>query len=148
MTTGEDSATAPVDRLDEEQCWAFLERHDLGRVAFLHLGETAVFPVNYVVDGRRIVFRAAPGTKLDVAKAQRRAAFEVDEASALFETGTSVVVQGVLRVLRDERERLEHLPLRTWLAGRDHFVAVEARRVTGRRIRQHLPADGVVADGG
>jgi nitroimidazol reductase NimA-like FMN-containing flavoprotein (pyridoxamine 5'-phosphate oxidase superfamily) len=106
--------------------------------------------VGYVVDGRSIVFRTAPGTKLALAAIGAPAAFEVDEASKLFETGTSVVVHGNLHEVRDkaERLRLADLPLRTWAGGRDHFVRVEARSVTGRRLGRSSAEDGLAADGG
>jgi nitroimidazol reductase NimA-like FMN-containing flavoprotein (pyridoxamine 5'-phosphate oxidase superfamily) len=138
-------------RLDEAECWAFLAHHWLGRVALVHMGEPTVFPVSYVVDGDSIVFRTAPGTKLARAAVGAPAAFEVDEASKLFETGTSVVVHGTLREVRDkaERLRLADLPLRTWAPGdRDHFVRVEARSVSGRRIGRPGLEEGLDADGG
>lgn len=78
-------------------------------------------------------------------------AFEVDEATELFETGTSVVVHGTMREVtnHDQIERLRHLPLRTWAPGdRDHFVRVEPEQVTGRQIPIHQHDDGLDADAG
>jgi nitroimidazol reductase NimA-like FMN-containing flavoprotein (pyridoxamine 5'-phosphate oxidase superfamily) len=138
-------------RLGEEECWRFLARHFLGRVAVIHLDNPMVFPVNYALDGRSVVFRTAPGTKLALAAAARVAAFEVDEATELFETGTSVVVHGSLREVTDpdERRRLAALPLRSWAPGdRDHVVRVEPAWVSGRQIPMHHHDDGVTADGG
>ena len=138
-------------RLDDEQCWRFLERHFLGRVALVHLGSPMLFPVNYVLDGRSVVFRTAPGTKLLMAAVGHPVAFEVDEASELFETGTSVVAHGTLHEVTDRRELegLRRLPLRAWAPGdRDHFVRVEPHSVSGRRIEVHETGDGVAADGG
>lgn len=138
-------------RLDEEECWEFLVEHFLGRVAVIHLDVPMVFPVNYVVDRRAVVFRTAPGTKLAMAAAGRPAAFEVDEATAVFETGTSVMVHGTLHEVtdRDEKSRLARLPLRAWAPGsRDHFVRIEPLWVSGRRIPLSQRDDGVTADGG
>jgi nitroimidazol reductase NimA-like FMN-containing flavoprotein (pyridoxamine 5'-phosphate oxidase superfamily) len=138
-------------RMDDHECWRFLERHWLGRVALIHLDQPAVFPVTYVVDRGAIVFRTAPGTKLALAAIGAPAAFEVDEASKLLETGASVVVHGNLREVTDraERARLGQLPLRTWAPGdRDHFVRVEARSVSGRRLGKPRTEDGLAADGG
>lgn len=137
--------------LDEDECWEFLAHHWLGRVALVRLGMPSVFPVTYVLDGRSIVFRTAPGTKLARAAVGASTAFEVDEASKLLETGTSVVVQGNLREVHDhaERLRLSALPLRTWAPGeRDHFLRVEPLSVTGRSLRPIRLADGLGADGG
>lgn len=102
-------------RMDEEGCWRFLARHYLGRVGLMHLDNPMVFSVNYALDGRSVVFRTAPGTKLRLAATGVRVAFEVDEATELFETGTSVVVHGALHEVRhrDELERLRRLPLCT-----------------------------------
>ena len=138
----------PIVRLDEADCWKMLARHSLGRVALVHLGLPAIFPVNYVLDGTTVVFRAAPGTKLALARAGTRVAFEVDEASELFETGSSVVVHGTLREITGDRERLDRLPLRTWLPGRDHYLAVDEDWISGRSIPHHLAIDGLLADGG
>lgn len=124
-------------RMGEEDCWRFLARHHLGRVGLIHLDNPMIFPVNYALDGRRIVFRAAPGTKLRLSAIGVRVAFEVDEATELFETATSVVVHGSLHEVTDpaERARLADLPLRTWAPGeRDHFVRVDADYVSGRQI--------------
>ena len=79
------------------------------------------------------------------------AVFEVDEASKLFETGTSVMVHGTLHEVIEpkERERLSWLPLRTWAPGdRDHFVRIDAHSVTGRRIGRAHAEEGLGADGG
>jgi nitroimidazol reductase NimA-like FMN-containing flavoprotein (pyridoxamine 5'-phosphate oxidase superfamily) len=138
-------------RLDEAGCWRFLAAHAQGRVGLVHLGHPLVFPVNYAVDGRAVVFRTAPGTKLTAAAAGAEVVFEVDEATALFETGTSVMVHGTLHEVTDpgERARLARLPIRTWAPGdRDHVLRVEPRWVSGRRIAGHLEDDGVTTDGG
>lgn len=138
-------------RLDEEECWRFLARHHLGRVGLSHLGDPMVFPVSYALDGRSVVFRTAPGTKLRLAATGTPVAFEVDEATELFETGTSVVVHGAMREVtdQDEIEPLRRLPMRTWAPGdRDHFVRVEPERVTGRQIPMHQRDEGLGADAG
>lgn len=149
MSTGTDAYG--LIRLDEDECWEFLARHFLGRVALVHMGQPMVFPVNYALDGTSVVFRTAPGTKLATAAAGHRVAFEVDEASELFETGTSVMVHGTMRQVTDpaERVRLASLPIRVWAPGdRDHFVRVEPSWVSGRRIPMHQLDDGITTDGG
>lgn len=136
--------------LDEESCWRFLRRHHLGRVGFVVAAHPTILPVNYAVDGRSIVFRAAPGARLAAAARSQRVAFEVDEATEALESGTSVVVNGVLRRVTEpaERVRLDRLPLRTWAPGRrDELLRVEPTSISGRRIEPAV-ADGVGADGG
>lgn len=135
-------------RLDEEACWRFVAGHFIGRIALSHLGSPMIFPVNYALDGHTVVFRAAPGTKLALGRARARVAFEVDEATEPLETGTSVVVHGVLEEVSHgpELERLRALPIRTWAPGdRDHVLVVRAESVTGRSIS---PRSFEAADGG
>lgn len=153
MTTAARGVDVPangVQRLSEDACWAMLDRHQLGRVALVHFDRPVVYPVNYVTDGRSVVFRSAPGTKLTMSASGAAAAFEVDEADLVFESGASVLVHGHLEAVTDpsEVERLDGLGLRTWAPGRDRYVRVVPERVTGRRLVSIQPADGLAADGG
>ena len=53
-----------VTHLDDQQCWDRLAEQQLGRLV-THAGAVLdIFPVNYTVDGRSIVFRTAEGSKL------------------------------------------------------------------------------------
>jgi nitroimidazol reductase NimA-like FMN-containing flavoprotein (pyridoxamine 5'-phosphate oxidase superfamily) len=140
-----------LQRLDDEECWRVLQRYSIGRVGIVHLGAPMIFPVNYAVEGRSVVFRTAPGTKLAMAAIGRQAVFEVDDAFDVLETGTSVMVHGTLEEVREpeERDRILGLPLRCWAPGdRDHVVRVRTSYVSGRRIVPHDFVDGVTADGG
>ncbi len=136
-----------LERLDHDECWAFLADHNVGRVAAVQFGRPIIYPVNYALDEHSVVFRTAPGAKLTAAALGKPVAFEVDETDARFESGTSVIVHGSLREVTDqeERARIEALDLRPWAAGdRDHIVRVEPSWVSGRRIESHTeqPADG------
>ena len=138
-------------RMDVDECWEFLARRSLGRVGLIHLDDPMVFPVNYLLDDRSVVFRTAPGTKLSIAGSARPVVFEVDEATELFEAGTSVMVHGTMHEVMNgvERDRLAKLPLRMWAPGdRDHIIRIEPDRVSGRQIPMHHHDDGVTADGG
>lgn len=101
---------------------------------------------------RTVAFlRTAPGTKLATAAAGPVVAFEVDEASELFDAGTSVMVHGTMNEVTDpaERARLAALPIRVWApGGRDHFVRIEPRWVSGRRIPLHQLDEGTTTDTG
>ena len=61
-------------RLDEDECWRFLAKYSIGRVAIVHFNTPMIFPVNYVVDGHSVVFRTSPGTKLAMATLEQPAA--------------------------------------------------------------------------
>jgi nitroimidazol reductase NimA-like FMN-containing flavoprotein (pyridoxamine 5'-phosphate oxidase superfamily) len=73
---------SPVIReLDERECWAYLQQHDLGRVAVAAGGDIGIYPVNYLADGGRIGFRTDPGAKLFELMLNSRVAFEADGQS-------------------------------------------------------------------
>lgn len=127
-------------RLTDDECWQILSKYSIGRVAVVHLNAPMLFPVNYVVDGRSIVFRTAPGTKLAMATFEKPAAFEVDDAWPELETGSSVMATGHLSLVTDlaEQERIETLGLRAWATGeRDYFVRFIPNHISGRRIPAH-----------
>ena len=53
-----------------------------------------VFPVNFVLDRHRVVYRTGEGTKLDAAYRGSRVAFEIDGTDTAARTGWSVLVRG------------------------------------------------------
>ena len=55
------SHTQPADNLTFDQCWELLEDDTVGRLALVVDGHPEIFPVNYVVHRRSIVFRTAGG---------------------------------------------------------------------------------------
>jgi nitroimidazol reductase NimA-like FMN-containing flavoprotein (pyridoxamine 5'-phosphate oxidase superfamily) len=125
-----------AEQLTSAECLDVLGRNDLGRLAVvLDDGQPDLFPVNYVLDGDRVVFRSLPGTKLDHA-ALSKVAFEVDERSP---TGAvSVVVKGVGREITDaidpDSERQREIELISPIEG-DHWVRIVPAQITGRRLR-------------
>jgi len=136
---------APVDsrtgleELGQDECMALVARSAIGRIAVVVAGRPLVFPVNFTLDGRTIVFRTSPGTKLHGARS-RPVAFECDGIDRAYHTGWSVVVQGEAEEVHDASEiaRLERLPLRPWYAApKAVWLRVRPGSVTGRRIPQH-----------
>ena len=75
----------PITRMSAPQCWDFLRRHELGRLAFHLADEVHIVPVNYAVDHdpasdrRSLLFRTAEGSKLLGVVMNADVAFEVDE---------------------------------------------------------------------
>ncbi len=126
-----------IEVLDRAQCLELLSSTDVGRIAVVEAGHPVIFPVNYAMDGERIVLRTAPGTKFDAALRGSPVCFEIDWTDAESRAAWSVVVTGWARVVEvpDERARAEALDLDSWS---DHdkprFVALHPERVTGRRI--------------
>ena len=69
----------PVQELHPEECWEFLRAHEFGRMAFHLADEVHIAPINYAVDGKRLVFRTAEGSKLLGVVMNEDVAFEIDE---------------------------------------------------------------------
>ena len=126
---------APVFTLDEDDCWNLLERHQLGRIAVTLQGQADIFPVNYVTDGGRILFRTAPGSKLAELAVNPRVAFEVDEHDE--DAAASVVVKGVAERIELQREidQADELPLTPWIPTLKYrWVRIVPMSITGRRF--------------
>jgi hypothetical protein len=122
--------------LTEDDCWSLLESHSVARLAVDIGGQPDIFPINYIVDAKTIVFRTAAGTKLAGAVLSRHVAIEID---GLDDDGSvwSVVVKGTANEIEGMTERwaADDLPLYPWIASeKPSFVRVEPRLTTGRRF--------------
>lgn len=129
-----------LEVLSEQQCLEFLQSKDLGRIAFSAGGEVEVFPVNYASDGAVVVFRTAPGTKLDKATAGR-VTFEVDHWDAEAKVGWSVVLKGAAEEVTSGANpfasTLRARPVAPLAPGlREHWIAVYPSKISGRRFRR------------
>jgi uncharacterized protein len=125
-----------MEVLTEEECWQHLESQHIGRLVVSIAGEPDIFPVNYVVHERSVVFLTAEGTKLAGAVLGLSAAFEIDAADPLFHTGWSVILRGRAEEVEklDDIMEMESLPLQPWARGpKRHYVRITGT-VTGRRI--------------
>ena len=139
-------------RMSTAECWDFLRRHELGRLAF-HLGDQVhIVPVNYAVDHRAsagtgsLLFRTAEGSKLLGVVLNPDAAFEVDELVG--DSATSVIVRGRARRLEeDEAHRAEQLPLRSWVATpKWDVVEIEVTEISGRHFELSRPWTHLIPD--
>ena len=125
----------PITILSAAECWNLLSSVAIGRLVTSVDGQPEIFPVNFVVQNRTVLFRTAQGTKLVSAAINNRVLFEADEHNVA--EGWSVIVQGTARLLRtgeeiDEAERAQLLP---WIATtKEHFVRIRPDGVTGRRF--------------
>jgi nitroimidazol reductase NimA-like FMN-containing flavoprotein (pyridoxamine 5'-phosphate oxidase superfamily) len=144
---GQDADRPPTRSLSEDECWRLIEAAPYGRIAAAAAGEVDIFPVNHRVDegpdGRALVFRTAPGTKLLELTIHANVAFEVDGYSD--EEAYSVVVKGRARQLERESE-IEHaetLDVRPWAPEvKDRWVQVQATEVHGRAFQRARPEAG------
>jgi nitroimidazol reductase NimA-like FMN-containing flavoprotein (pyridoxamine 5'-phosphate oxidase superfamily) len=138
-----------LEELSTDECLQLLAEHGLGRLAVVVDGQPLVFPVNYALHGRTIVFRTDPGTKLHAADGHR-VAFEIDGIDLRYHEGWSVVVVGVAReeVHPARLRELEQLPLAPWIAGaKSHWMCIRGGTVTGRRIT-HTATPNDTPEGG
>jgi nitroimidazol reductase NimA-like FMN-containing flavoprotein (pyridoxamine 5'-phosphate oxidase superfamily) len=122
-----------IDRIDRVDCYVLLRGRTLGRVAVKLADDLVILPVYYAVMNDDIVFRTAPGTKLDAAVLKTKVAFEVDGASP----GWSVLVRGHAEEIRDpeQQRHARRLLGNDWPAGeREWLVRIRAEHVTGRRL--------------
>ena len=126
--------TASIEILHEADCIALLRDQTLGRVGVLHGRELLVLPVYYAVLDDKIVFRTAPGAKLDAAVLGMNVAFEVDES---VQPGWSVLVHGRAQEVRSEEEQTKVRAClgHHWPAGeRERLIAIRIERISGRRL--------------
>ena len=126
-----------MDVLVESECLALLRSEVVGRLAIAISNVPDIFPINFVMDGRSIVFRTAEGTKLAASLLGRGVAFEVDGYDASAGIAWSVVVKGHAVEIEKMYELFdaEQLPLFPWHAGSKHrFVRINPTEITGRRF--------------
>jgi nitroimidazol reductase NimA-like FMN-containing flavoprotein (pyridoxamine 5'-phosphate oxidase superfamily) len=127
-----------IEIIERDACRRLIETQRIGRVALVDGGRPVCLPVNYAMDGDRIVFRTAAGSKLSAAIRGSAVAFEVDSVDPVQLAGWSVVVTGRADEVLDPEEikRLEGLPLRPWAPGSlNHWVVIQNYGMSGRRIR-------------
>ena len=119
--------------LPEAECYLLLHSRTLGRVG-IHLDDQlTILPVYYAVMDHDVVFRTAPGTKLDAATLATNMVFEVDNASP----GWSVLVRGHAQEISDPDAAVHAQSLlgHDWPAGeREHYVRLVTEEITGRRL--------------
>lgn len=125
--------TNPVSEMHADECWDRLGSHQLGRLV-THVGDVVdVFPVNYAVDGRSIVFRTAEGSKLLGLTVNDEVLFEVDDYTVM--EAWSVVVRGraVRLELAEEIAAADELPLAPMVPTlKCNYVRITPETMTGR----------------
>ena len=125
----------PISILSETECWNLLSSVALGRLVTSVEGEPEIFPINFVVQHRTVLFRTAEGTKLVSAAINNRVLFEADDHGVT--DGWSVIMRGQARILHTdddigEAERAQLLP---WTATvKQHYVRIRPLSITGRRF--------------
>jgi nitroimidazol reductase NimA-like FMN-containing flavoprotein (pyridoxamine 5'-phosphate oxidase superfamily) len=124
-----------LEVLTEADSLELLRTRTLGRIGLHHGNEDVILPVFYSVIEHDIVFRTAPGSKLDAAVLGTRVLFQVDNASP----GWSVLVRGHAHEIRDSKTCAAARTLlgHDWPAGeRERYVRIAIEQITGRRLPQ------------
>jgi nitroimidazol reductase NimA-like FMN-containing flavoprotein (pyridoxamine 5'-phosphate oxidase superfamily) len=130
-------APGELIELDRADCLALLAGRPLGRLVFTYRALPDVIPVNYLLDGERLVIRLSSGSVAASATRDSIVAFEVDDIDLATRAGWSVTVVGHAHEITDpdELRRAEGLGLSAWAGDpRDHYVSLAAEKVTGRRL--------------
>jgi nitroimidazol reductase NimA-like FMN-containing flavoprotein (pyridoxamine 5'-phosphate oxidase superfamily) len=117
--------------LDRQECLRLVGTTTLGRVGVSRGALPTVIPVDFRLDGERILIRPRTGSKLEVALRDTVVAFEADEVDTQTGAGWSVIVTGVSSVLSgDDHQRAEaHWATSTG----ERVVAISTQKITGRR---------------
>ena len=129
-----------LESLSEQECLALLKGVKYGRVAVVtHEGRPEIFPVNFVLHGRTVVF--ITGSAVMQARAPLgHVAFEADEIDASTHEGWDVVVSGEgaditgsvdAQSLIARSERIE-----VWAPGpKEHWISIVNAHFSGRRVQ-------------
>jgi nitroimidazol reductase NimA-like FMN-containing flavoprotein (pyridoxamine 5'-phosphate oxidase superfamily) len=122
--------------LGRDECFALLRSAEVGRIGLSMSALPVVLPVNFAVDGDRLVVRTAAGSKLDAALGGAVVAFEADHIDPASGEAWSVLVRGSSAVLSDPADiaSLRDLDLNSWVANlSDQWVMITTDLVSGRR---------------
>ncbi len=127
-----------LDVLSSEECFNLLAGEEIGRVGFNERGTTVILPVNYACVAESILFRTAPGSKLDLAVRNGPASFEVDDWDTEMRSGWSVLVKGRAQEVTEEWlvTLCEHFDVDPWAdqIPRTDWVRIDVEEITGRWI--------------
>ncbi|MGK2852884.1 MAG: pyridoxamine 5'-phosphate oxidase family protein [Microbacteriaceae bacterium] len=125
----------PVEELSTDESMILMASEQLGRLALSVGGLPEIFPINFIVNDGKILFRTAEGTKLLALTINAHVAIEADSFSRA--EAWSVVVKGTARALENEQEIFEanKLTLTPWVPTlKQVFVEITPTEVTGRRF--------------
>jgi len=136
------AAAVEVDRnglevLDREECLRLLAQATLGRVGLTSGALPMVLPVNFLLDGERVLVRAGRGSKLEAALRNAVVAFEVDDCDSMHHSGWSVAVTGLASEVSEpaDLKAVRQMPIARWSPkGETAILAISTEIISGRRI--------------
>ena len=122
--------------LDDGEAWRLLADVRLGRLVTSFGGQLEIFPVNFVVADRTVLFRTAEGTKLFTTVMSDEVLFEADDHTE--EGGWSVIVRGAPHILStaEEIHAADRAGLIPWVATEKlRYVRITPSQVSARSFR-------------
>ncbi|MGV9803249.1 pyridoxamine 5'-phosphate oxidase family protein [Mycobacterium sp. NPDC003449] len=125
----------PVTLLGEDESWRLLSGVALGRFVTTIGTRLEIFPVNFVVAHRTVLFRTAEGTKLITAVMSDRVLFEADDHTV--SGGWSVIVRGTAELLETPEDiaEAERAQLLSWTTTeKRRYVRISPKEISGRRF--------------
>ncbi|QOD05063.1 pyridoxamine 5'-phosphate oxidase family protein [Pseudarthrobacter sp. BIM B-2242] len=136
-----EGSDAGTRRLAPDACWELLAESVVGRLAVIVEQRPKIFPINYVLDGKSVVFRTAAGTAFWGSVGQD-IAIEADGYQADSQSAWSVVVSGQAHVIvaPEQIAAVDALGLEPWQSGEKHnYIRLTPGSVTGRRFHTTRP---------
>ncbi|HUB69803.1 MAG TPA: pyridoxamine 5'-phosphate oxidase family protein [Acidimicrobiales bacterium] len=134
---------AALEALTEEECLEHLKQVKYGRVAVVtDDGRPEIFPVNFALHGRTVVF--VTGSATMTARAPLgHVAFEADRIDAASHEGWDVVVSGEGADITDSVDQLSLIArserVEQWAPGKkEHWISIVNPTFHGRRL--YVPA--------
>ncbi len=136
------SPQGPVTELSEAHAWALLGSESFGRLGLSMDDHPQIFPVNFAVQGKTVIFRTANGAKLRELLHNQWVAFEADCVEE--NEAWSVVLRGQAHVLVDPAEiaTADALELPNWIPTLEFvYVRVIPTDIRGRHFAHRLRAE-------
>lgn len=131
-----------IEVIPRAECLTLLREYDYGRLGVVDGTQPLVLPINYAMDGERVVFRTGDGGKFQALVRGAKAALEIDSVSSETRSGWNVLVQGRVEQVESsaEIERLSAVcPLLPWAPGdRSHWMRLTPARIGGRRVGEAI----------
>ncbi|ULN47413.1 pyridoxamine 5'-phosphate oxidase family protein [Mycolicibacterium goodii] len=124
---------SPVSVLSEEESWRLLASVPIGRFVTTIGTRLEIFPVNFAVQDRTVLFRTAEGTKLITAIMSDRVLFEADGHTVT--DGWSVILRGTAELLQTAEDIAvaERTQLMSWTSpAKRRYVRITPKEISGR----------------
>ncbi len=126
-----------MELLTHSECFALLATVPVGRVVYSERAMPIIVPVNFSLVGSDVIVRTGRRSRLAMHAPGNVVAFEIDDIDMASRSGWSVVLTGVIRLVRDPDElaHLDELRLPAWGATDfDSYLSLRPDVVAGHRI--------------